>query len=109
MTELDALLELADERGYTKPTPQTRVLHHNDCADVLVLTDDEHAYAYRLPTGADIDVFTPTLVYWWYNANPVWTLRALLTLPTPDQPNAPHTLTPAPSGVWIWIAGNREQ
>lgn len=113
VTELDALLEFADKCGYVRHKPRTGVLagvlHHHDCADVFVFTDAEHAHAYRLPTGTDIDVFIPTLVYWWYGANPVWTMRALLTLPAPDQPDAPQTLIPAPSGVWIWVAGNRGQ
>jgi hypothetical protein len=68
---------------------------------VFVFSGAEHAHAYRLPTRADIDVFTPVRVYWWYGASPVWTLRALLTLPEPGQPDAPDMLIPAPSGLGI--------
>lgn len=103
MTELDALLERADERGYELHVFRTErkshevvagVYHHPGCADVFVLSDGEHAHAYRLPTGADTDVFTPTHVYWWYSASPVWTLRALLTLPEPGRRDAPDVLVP---------------
>lgn len=107
VTELDALLEIAAERGYLLHTGRhsseilAGVFQHHDCADVFIFADAEHAYAYRLPTGTDTDLFAPTKVYWWYSANPVWTLRALLALPTPDQPDAPHTLIPTPSGIWV--------
>lgn len=107
VTELDALLEIAAARGYLLHTGRhgseilAGVFHHNDCVDVFVFADGVHAYAYRLPTDTDTDLFTPTVVYWWYRANPVWTLRALLTLSAPDQPDAPHTLIPAPSGIWV--------
>jgi hypothetical protein len=82
VTELDALLELAGRRGYLW-YGFVGVCRHSGCADVFVLSDREHAYAYRLPTDVDTDVFAPALVYWWYAASPVWTLRALLTLPEP--------------------------
>jgi hypothetical protein len=107
VTELDVLLMTAGERGYQWHTLTGRhgseilagVCHHHGCADVFVFSDGEHAHAYRLPTGTETDVFAPIGVYWWYGANPVWTLRALLTLPAPDQPDAPHTLIPAPSSI----------
>jgi hypothetical protein len=107
MTELDALLETAGKRGYLwhmfrtdqyGPEVLAGVCRHDGCVDVFVLSDTEHARAYRLPTEQDTDVFAPTWVHWWYAANPVWTLRALLTLPTPD---APGTLYPAPPGLGI--------
>lgn len=81
------------------------VFQHSACADVLVLTGEKHAHAYRLPTRADTDVFTPEHVYWWYGATPVWTLRALPTLARPDRPDAPKALTPAPPG--LGVRGNR--
>jgi hypothetical protein len=65
----------------------------------------QHAHAYRMPTGRHADVFAPTRVYWWYGASPVWTLRAVLTLPEPGGPEAPNTLTPVPPG--LGIPGNR--
>jgi hypothetical protein len=101
--KLDALLEMAGERGYLLHTGRhsseilAGVFQHNDCADVFIFADREHAYAYRLPTDANTDVFAPTGVYWWYGSNPVWTLQAMLTLPAPDQPDAPHTLIPTPT------------
>ena len=105
VTELDALLELAGKRGYLwhlfrtdrhGPEVLAGVRAHDGCADVLVLLDADRARAYRTPT--DGDLFAPTRVYWWYGASPVWTLRALLTLPPPGDP-AP--LIPAPTGLAI--------
>jgi hypothetical protein len=107
VTELDALLETAGRRGYLwhmfrtdrhGPEVLAGVCRHDGCADVFVLLDTEHARAYRTPTGPDIDLFAPTLVFWWYGASPVWTLRALLTLPAPGAAGA---LVPAPAGLGI--------
>ncbi|HEU5474170.1 MAG TPA: hypothetical protein VFV67_26285 [Actinophytocola sp.] len=78
------------------------VFKWNECADVYVLQDCEHAHAYRLPTRAtEDDVFAPAKVLWWYGACPVWTLRALLTLPGPEDPEAPADLEPAPPGAGV--------
>ncbi|MPZ83107.1 MAG: hypothetical protein GEV28_23025 [Actinophytocola sp.] len=110
MTEWDALIETAGRRCYLwhmfrmdrhGPELLAGVYQWRDCADVVVLFDDQHAHAYRIPTDENTDVFTPTHVYWWYGANPVWTMRALLTLPAPGHPDAPDTLTPAPPGTGI--------
>lgn len=107
VTELDALLEKAGKLGYLwhmfrtdqhGPEVLAGVFQHCDRADVFVFSDDEHAHAYRLPTDTDTDVFAPTRVYWWYVASPVWTLRALLTLPEPGQSD---TLIAAPPGLGI--------
>jgi hypothetical protein len=107
VTELEALLEKAGRCGYLLQVFRTDrdgaellagVYEHPGCADVFVFSGEEHAHAYRLPTGADTDVFAPTRVYWWYAASPVWTLRALLTLPAPGHPDAPSTLLRAPPG-----------
>jgi hypothetical protein len=110
VTELDALLETAGRRGYLwhmfridrhGPEVLAGVFQHPGRADVFVFSSDDQAHAYRLPTSADTDVFAPTLVYWWYVSSPVWTLRALLTLPAPGHPDAPGTLIPAPSTLGI--------
>jgi hypothetical protein len=110
VTELDALLEKAGKHGYLwhlfrsdrhGPDVVAAVYRWDGCADVLVLLDDQHAHAYRMPTDEDTDLFAPTRIYWWYGASAVWTLRALLTLPEPGHPNAPDTLVPAPPGAGI--------
>jgi hypothetical protein len=107
VTELDALLELAGKRGYLwhmfrtdrhGPELLAGVCHQADHADVFILSDAEHARAYRLPTAPDTDVLSPTWVYWWYAASPVWTLRALLTLPTPGTPE-PLVAAPPELGI----------
>lgn len=116
VTEWDALLATAIERGYLWQVFRTDrhgtevlagVRHHSASADVIVLPGADVAHAYRLPAGADTDVFTPARVYWWYGASPVWTLRALLTLPAPDDPGAPRTLHPAPPGAGIPVTARR--
>jgi hypothetical protein len=108
--ELDVLLEEAGKQGYLwylfrtdhhGPEVLAGVLQRLGCADVLVLSGVEHAHAYRVLTGPDTDVFAPRDVLWWYGANPVWTLRGLLTLPEPGHPEAPTTLTPAPPGSGV--------
>lgn len=91
MTEWDALVETATERGFRWQVFRTDrhgtevlagVFRHRDVTDVVVVSDEDHAHAYRVPTK-DTDLFAPSRVYWWYAASPVWTLRALLTLPAP--------------------------
>jgi hypothetical protein len=110
VTDWDALLEEAAARGYLwhlfrtdrhGPEVLAGVFQHHGSADVIVFSGAEHAHAYRLPTGRDTDVFTPSRVYWWYAASPVWTLRALLTLPAPGAQDAPRTLHPAPPGAGV--------
>lgn len=114
VTELDALLEKVGKVGFMMhmfrvdqhgPGVLAGVFQHAGCADVFVLSSGEYAHAYRLPTGAGTDVFTPTRVYWWYAASPVWTLRALLTLPRPSHPDAPVMLVPMPPG--LGVSGDR--
>jgi hypothetical protein len=110
MTELDALLEEVGKRGFlwhmfrtdaNGPDVLAGVFQHSGYADVFVVQGSENAHAYRLPTGPDTDVFAPEWVYWWYCACPVWTLRALLTLPTPENLPLPEMLTPAPAGMGV--------
>lgn len=109
-TELDVLLETAGKRGFMwhmfrtdrhGPDVLAGVFQHPGFADVIVMSSSEHAHAYRLPTDADTDVFGPTRVSWWYGASPVWTLRALLTLTCPDEPQTSDALIPAPPGLGI--------
>ncbi|MFC4855383.1 hypothetical protein [Actinophytocola glycyrrhizae] len=105
----DALLDLAGERGFRwrrfragrhGPELLAGVYQWADCADVLVIRDAEHAHAYRAPTGPAIDVLAPTHVYWWYgDYNLVWTLRAVLTLAPPGEPDAPAHLTVAAPAI----------
>jgi hypothetical protein len=80
VTELDALLEKAGKRGFMMhlfrtdqhgPEVLAGVYQHSGCADVFVLSSDAHAHAYRTSTAAEVDVFTPTRVYWWYAASPI--------------------------------------
>jgi hypothetical protein len=108
--ELNALLEEAGKRGFLwhlfrsnqhGPDVLAGVFQWPDCADVFVLTDERHAHAYRMPTGPHSDVYVPGEVFWWYQSSPVWTLRAVLTLPEPDHPDTPTALAAAPPGSGI--------
>ncbi|OLF06652.1 hypothetical protein BLA60_30775 [Actinophytocola xinjiangensis] len=109
MSELDALLSEVGRRGFTwhlfradryGPEVLAGVFEHPGCADVVVLTGDESAHAYRVPTGAGTDVLAPALVSWWYVASPVWTLRALLTLAEPTgHHHQPLLVVPSGFGV----------
>lgn len=106
--ELDALLDEAGRRGFLVhmfrvdrrgPEVVAWVFNWGGCADVFVLSGEEHAQAYRVSTGAD--VFAPDQVLWWYRSSPVWTLRALLTLAEPGRPDAPVIPSPAPPGLGV--------
>lgn len=62
------------------------------CADVVILRGEDgenDATAYRTPTLPGSDPFVPVLVSWQYHSSAVWTLRAVLALPPPGQPDAP--------------------
>lgn len=67
------------------------------CADVFILRDERRATAYRTPRFPGMDIFRPTVVSWQYGAEPLWTLRAVLTIGAPGQADAPfQVLAPAP-------------
>ena len=104
--ELDALLEQLGRQRFV--VHQFRVDQHGpdvvaavhdwgEVVDVVILIDEYNACAYRVPKGADVDVFDPEAVYWWFTASPTWTLRALLELPQPAHPNAPRELIYSPA------------
>ncbi|GAB3438867.1 hypothetical protein [Actinophytocola sediminis] len=109
--ELDALIEKAAKRGFLwhqfridrhGPEVLAGVFQWRACADVLVLADDDNSHAYRTPTNPTTDVFAPAHVCWWYGGNSmVWVLRALLTLPRPDERGARFPLVPAPKGTGV--------
>jgi hypothetical protein len=110
-TEFDALMLLLGERGFVLhsfradlpggPEVLAAVLDHGGAADVVLLFGEDHAVAYRTPSGPGTDLFTVTRVHWSYAAPATWTLRALLTLPPPWHPDAPQELTDAPPGVGL--------
>jgi hypothetical protein len=109
---IDALVDEAGRRGYLwhlfrvdshGPEVLAGVLRWPTCADVMVLIDDHASHAYRTP-AAD-DVFAPKWVHWFYGLSAevgmVWVLRALLTLPRPDEPDGLPPLVRAPAGIGV--------
>jgi hypothetical protein len=62
------------------------------CTDVLILRNANYATGYRVPTDRDAEVFNPWAVLYQYHNNPLWTLRAMLSLPAPGTPDAPHAM-----------------
>lgn len=110
VTELDGLLDQLGRRGFLMhafrvdrhgPAILGYVYDWGGQADVLIIRGEEEAVAYRTPTGPDIDVFDPPRVYWWYGHTAVWTLRALLTLAPPGDPDASGVLSDTPPGHGI--------
>ncbi|HEU5472265.1 MAG TPA: hypothetical protein VFV67_16545 [Actinophytocola sp.] len=95
------LIHQFDHDGRNGPATVAGVLDWGGCADVVILHDETHAVAYRMPTEPGTDVLAPTAVFWSYASCPVWTLRALLTLAPPGHPDAPVTLTAAPPGLGL--------
>jgi hypothetical protein len=108
--ELDALIEKAGKLGFLwhqfrvdqhGPDVLAGVFQWRDCADVVVLVGETASHAYRTPIGPTVDVFAPPCVYWWYGGKLVWVLRALLTLPEPDETGLALPLVPAPKGTGV--------
>lgn len=62
------------------------------CVDVLILRSETDATAYRVPTADGTGVFNPEAVSYQYHHCPLWTLRAILALPDPEEPGAPYWL-----------------
>ncbi|HKN51002.1 MAG TPA: hypothetical protein VJX66_00810 [Amycolatopsis sp.] len=75
--------------GRESPEIYAAVFQWETCADVVILRDEDHATAFRVPTFPGTDVFDPGVVTWQYHATPVWTLRAVLALPAPGESGAP--------------------
>lgn len=112
--ELDALIDQLGKSGFLLhafqvdrygPDILAVVFGYGGCADVMILWDEHRACAYRVPIGPAVDLFNPSRVYWHYGTDPVWTLRALLTLAPPGHPDAPTALTDAPPGYGIPVQG----
>ena len=113
-SELDVLLETLGKAGFLfhafridrhGPEVLAAVLDFGGTADVVILHTEQYAAGYRMPTGPDLDLFSPTQVYWSYASSPVWTLRMLLALAPPGHPDAPSGLAEAPPGLGLPAAG----
>jgi hypothetical protein len=123
ITELDGLMMLlvrmefrlqTVRAGRHGPTVLAAVREWAGIADVLIMLDEASAIAFRTPTGSDTDAFNPTHVMWSYSSHPLWTLRALLTLPLPTHQDAPTALREArrlglPEGVGCRTLNNWPQ
>lgn len=70
----------------------TYVWHGSSCADVVLIHDEHKAAAYRTPVDVGTDPLRPELVCWSYEGPALWTMRAVLTIPPPTDPQAPFKL-----------------
>src|SRR2546423_2308710 len=108
--ELATLITLIGKSGFMLhsfqgdrhgPDVLAAVRDYGGIADVVILFDEDRAFAYRTPSGPGVDIFGPEKVFWSYASSSIWTLRALLTLAPPGHPDAPTELTPAQRGLGI--------
>jgi hypothetical protein len=97
--ELDDLLAELRRRRWTlirwgpadAPDLVAAFFRWDTCADVLILRTEDDATGYRVPTGDDAEMFNPRVISYQYHNNPLWTLRAMLSLPAPTAPYAMET------------------
>lgn len=88
--------DLRDERGdvfvllasYGWPT----------CSDRLHIYGEDEAIAARVVPSTRAGSED---VLWCYEDGALATINALLELPAPDEPGAPHLARPAPLGLWL--------
>ncbi|GAA5110504.1 hypothetical protein GCM10025762_18440 [Haloechinothrix salitolerans] len=98
--QLDDLLTELRRRKWTlfrwgepaAPTLVAAVHQWDTCADVLILRSEDDATAFRVPTTQGSKPFAPEKVTYQYHSNALWTLRAILALPTPGSTGAPATI-----------------
>jgi hypothetical protein len=75
-----------------------------DCHDRLHIWSEQEAVAARVvPSGRH----GAEDVVWTCEDDAVNTISALLDLPAPDQPGAPHLARRAPSGLWLPPSASR--
>ncbi|MDV6012422.1 hypothetical protein [Haloechinothrix sp. LS1_15] len=73
------------------------IAERHGCADVVILRAEEDATGYRATSWGASSVLTPRTVSYQYHATAVWTLRAMLALPSPGAEGAPMAVeTPHP-------------
>ncbi|RJQ76263.1 hypothetical protein D5S17_18530 [Pseudonocardiaceae bacterium YIM PH 21723] len=92
--ETDELLNELVRRGWTlwlcgrreAPDVLAATLKSPECTDVVVIRSEDLATAWRVLNGKHSDPLNPEFVVWHYlNTSTVWTLRAVLSLPSADQ------------------------
>jgi hypothetical protein len=71
------------------PVAMASTFWHAGYVDVAQLFPEADAFAYRAPVADRGNPFTPAAVVWHYGAEPVWAIRAVLTLPEPGSYDAP--------------------
>lgn len=110
MIPLEYWLEMLRQRRWTLQCGVDWMAAHwawPDCADVVIIRDEDDATAFRMPTENNADVLDPAWVTWVYAAPAVWTLRAVLTLPVPGTPGEPVCLMTAPASCRVPRQGRR--
>ncbi|HEU5474767.1 MAG TPA: hypothetical protein VFV67_29340 [Actinophytocola sp.] len=114
--ELTRLLEWLGRQGFVissfqgdrnGPDVLAAIYDWGETADVLIMHSKTEARAYRALTGPEVDLLAPGYVVWTYFSNAVWTLRAVLTLPAPNHPEAPVIVQVAPPGIGLPMEDRR--
>ncbi len=79
------------------------------CVDLVTIRDFDWVTVARVPTPnrGYVDVFAPEVVVWACEGPPQWALRTMLDLVHPAHPEAPCTISPAPSSLCIPRAEQR--
>jgi hypothetical protein len=72
-----------------------------DCVDHLTIHSCDRVAAARVPKLGRVDVFAPEFVVWAYEGIAEHTMRALLNLVHPQNPDAPTHLYPAPRSLYV--------
>lgn len=62
----------------------------HEYADVLILRSDDDATAYRAVVGPNDDPLKPNSIVYFYQAEAMWTLRAILSIAPPGHRAAPN-------------------
>jgi hypothetical protein len=80
---------------------------HYGYLDIINIRSADRTIAARLPKYDDLDIFAPTRTVWHYMGALQPAVNALLQLPPPYHPDAPHTVYPAP--VALFVASHEQQ
>ncbi|SDP96491.1 hypothetical protein SAMN04487905_12046 [Actinopolyspora xinjiangensis] len=87
--------------GPHRPTALVATYEWDDVIDLALIRDRDDVITARLPITHNTDIFAPETILWVYVGEAHQALQALLDLPHPDHPRAPHEPAPAPDTLHI--------